>query len=94
MTVLRVVVHGRVQGVGFRYSARAEAERLGVHGWVRNRDDGSVEAEISGSEKQLERMLRWLEHGPRGASVRSLDTTPIADESVAASHGSTFRITY
>ena len=66
---LRVRVSGRVQGVGFRWSAGREANRLGVTGWVRNAADGSVEAEIHGADDALDGMLAWFARGPEGASV-------------------------
>ncbi|WP_159601838.1 acylphosphatase [Agromyces humi] len=69
----RVEVHGAVQGVGFRYSARLEAERRGVAGWIRNRPDGAVEAEIEGDEASVQAMLDWLANGPRGARVERIE---------------------
>ncbi len=62
-------MHGRVQGVGFRWATAAEAERLGVAGHVRNLPDGTVEAEVEGTADAVERMREWLAHGPPGASV-------------------------
>lgn len=93
MTSRRVVVHGLVQGVGFRYSARAEAERLGISGWVRNRADGAVEAEIRGDADQLQLMLDWLARGPRGAAVASVEVSEPSElnESAEASGGSDAR---
>lgn len=73
-----------VQGVGFRYSARAEAERLGISGWIRNRTDGAVEAEIRGDSEQVQRMLDWLGHGPRGAAVTSLEVSQLGEHGVAS----------
>ncbi|MFD4421041.1 acylphosphatase [Agromyces sp. NPDC058484] len=70
-----VVVHGVVQGVGYRYSARLEAGRLGVSGWVRNRADGGVEAEVEGDEASVDAMLEWLAAGPPGAVVRGTDVS-------------------
>lgn len=67
----RVVVSGVVQGVGFRWSTRAEADRLGVAGVVRNRPDGTVEAEVEGRADAVERMLEWLAQGPPGSRVTS-----------------------
>jgi acylphosphatase len=84
----RVVVHGGVQGIGFRYSARREADRLGVAGWIRNRSDGAVEAEVEGDAGAVQAMLDWLAAGPPGARVEGTETAgvdPIGD------HG--FRIT-
>ncbi len=69
----RVVAHGRVQGVWFREGARRQAERLGVAGWVRNRRDGAVEAELEGPTEPVELLVRWFEHGPPDARVDRLD---------------------
>jgi acylphosphatase len=65
----RVVVTGRVQGVFFRDSARSEARRCGVAGWVTNRDDGSVEAVLEGEPDAVEALVAWLRHGPERARV-------------------------
>lgn len=69
-----VTVHGYVQAVGFRYGARIEAKRLGISGWIRNRSDGAVEAEIEGDEASVDAMLAWLDDGPPGADVTSIST--------------------
>lgn len=68
----RVVVDGRVQGVWFRDSCRREAEAVGVTGWVRNRDDGRVEAAFEGDELAVERLVAWCRHGPPRAVVTSV----------------------
>ena len=64
-----LIISGRVQGVGFRYSMLAEAERLGVTGWVRNRRDGTVEAVVDGRPAAVAAMIEWANTGPRGARV-------------------------
>lgn len=69
----RVVVHGRVQGVWFRESARQQAERLGVAGWVRNRPDGAVEAELEGDGEDVEVLVSWFRLGPADARVDSVE---------------------
>ena len=69
MKAVRVEVHGRVQGVWFRASARAEAERLGVRGWVRNRADGSVEAFAQGDDAAVDALVSWCRTGPTAAEV-------------------------
>lgn len=69
---LMVRVHGRVQGVGFRYACRHEAERLGILGWVRNRRDGSVETCIVGEDAAVAAMRSWLQQGPNFADVREV----------------------
>ncbi|NYG22219.1 acylphosphatase [Agromyces hippuratus] len=70
-----VIVHGSVQGVGFRYSAALEARRLGVAGWARNRPEGTVELEIEGAEASVDAMLDWLTTGPQGAVVERTDVS-------------------
>lgn len=69
------VVRGRVQGVGFRYSVRAEATRLGLAGWVANEADGSVHCVAEGPRAQLEVLLDMLREGPRGAWVADVAAT-------------------
>jgi acylphosphatase len=81
VAVLRVVVRGRVQGVGFRWFVREQARQLGVRGWVRNRSDGSVEIEAEGDLASLEALRRSLESGPTGARVSSVDDLPKAESS-------------
>ncbi len=68
----RVIVHGHVQGVFFRDTIRREAERRGVAGWVRNRDDGAVEAVFEGPGNDVEAMVELCRRGPRGARVESV----------------------
>ena len=70
---LHGVVHGDVQGVGFRYFLMREARHLGLHGWVRNRDDGTVEFVAEGSRPDLERLRQTAERGPRMARVDKVD---------------------
>jgi acylphosphatase len=65
----RVVISGRVQGVGFRYFAQDTALREGVTGWVRNLPDGRVEALVEGDVEAVTRVERALRRGPRGARV-------------------------
>jgi len=68
-----VVVTGLVQGVSFRASMRDAALRHGVQGWVRNREDGSVEALVQGEEAQVEALIAWVEVGPPGARVTGVN---------------------
>jgi acylphosphatase len=70
-----VKVTGRVQGVSFRWYAMQEAQRLGVHGWVRNEPDGSVVAHVEGDDQAVESMVEWCRNGPSYASVRQLAVT-------------------
>ncbi|MDR2186250.1 MAG: acylphosphatase [Treponema sp.] len=69
---LFALIRGRVQGVGFRYSAYHEARRLGLSGWVRNTPEGEVELWAEGSGERLNALLRWLHRGPPGARVESV----------------------
>ena len=65
----RVIVSGRVQGVFFRATCAREAVRRDVRGWVRNRDDGGLEAVFEGSPEAVDAMVAWSGHGPPGAAV-------------------------
>lgn len=76
----RVHVEGRVQGVAFRWHARDQALRLGVSGWVRNCDDGSVEVWVEGEVGALREMLAWLERGPPAARVTGVRTVEVEPE--------------
>lgn len=62
-------VFGIVQGVGFRYFTWREATKIGVKGFVRNRQDGSVEVVATGTEEQITALHNWLMQGPRTATV-------------------------
>ena len=87
MTTRRVAtVHGTVQGVGFRWAARIEADRLGVAGSARNLVDGSVEVVAEGDEAAVDAMLAWLRHGPRSATVARVD---VAEDAPRGAHGFT-----
>jgi acylphosphatase len=69
----RIRVQGRVQGVFYRASARAEAQRLGLSGFVRNEPDGSVYAEAEGEREALQQFLAWCRRGPPHARVDRVD---------------------
>jgi len=73
----KVVISGRVQGVSFRASMRDRALQSGVKGWVRNRDDGAVEALVQGEEADVEKLIEWAKLGPAGARVLSLGREPL-----------------
>jgi len=62
-------VRGHVQGVGFRFACVRQAHQLGITGWVRNMEDGSVQALIQGKINQIDAMLSWLHIGPPSATV-------------------------
>lgn len=65
----RLFIHGRVQGVGFRWSLNAQANALGLAGWVRNWHDGSVEALVRGQPDAVEALTAWAWQGPPAARV-------------------------
>jgi len=69
----RVIVHGRVQGVGFRYSLARQAQSRGVTGSAANRPDGAVEVVLEGEPEAVESLVRWCEAGPRGAAVERVE---------------------
>lgn len=73
----RVRVRGRVQGVGFRDACARHARAQGITGWVRNRDDGSVEAMLQGPPQRLAQMCEWLRVGVPAARVDDLAITPV-----------------
>jgi acylphosphatase len=73
---LRLLIHGRVQGVFFRDSMRAEGQRLGIAGWVRNRSDGTVEAAVQGEAAAVDAIVRWAHRGPQHARVERVDIEP------------------
>lgn len=80
MRRVRFVVTGRVQGVGFRWFVRAEARPLGINGWIRNREDGAVEAEVEGREDAIDALAACLEVGPPSAIVTNVEISEISDE--------------
>jgi len=72
-TRLHVFISGRVQGVFFRANTESMARGLNLAGWVRNLDDGRVEAVFEGSRRDVERMLSWCHEGPPGAVVNRVE---------------------
>ena len=75
---VHVYVSGVVQGVYYRASTQREAERLGLHGWVRNLHDGRVEFEAEGPERDVEALLSWARQGPPAARVDHLQIEELA----------------
>jgi acylphosphatase len=85
----RLVISGRVQGVGFRWFARDAAQREGVTGWVRNLPDGRVEAYVEGDAEAVERVERSLRRGPGSAHVKDV----FVDEDIPGGTYKDFSIT-
>ena len=79
----RVVVHGFVQGVGFRFAVERTARSHGVAGWVRNRMDGTVEAVFEGEGQDVEALVGFCRRGPRGAEVDRIDVAAESPEGLA-----------
>jgi acylphosphatase len=76
----RFLVRGLVQGVGFRWSAMAEGNRLGLDGWARNLADGRVEVHAQGDPAALAALAAWLRAGPLGADVSAVVEAPAEPE--------------
>ena len=72
-TRAHVRITGSVQGVGFRYATRSEANALGLNGWVRNLDTGEVEAVFEGAQEAVDEMVEWCREGPPGSWVRHVN---------------------
>ena len=70
-----MTIQGKVQGVGFRYAARAKANDLKVAGWVSNDPDGSVRAFVQGNEPAVDIFTEWMRSGPAGANVTDFALT-------------------
>ena len=76
-----LAIHGKVQGVWYRASAQAEATRLGLRGWVRNRHEGWVEALVIGTQSAIDEFIDWAHQGPPKAEVARIEISA-ADEAV------------
>lgn len=80
-----LIIRGRVQGVGYRFSLQQQALTHRVRGWVHNRPDGSVESVLQGPRGALDAIIDWCWRGPRGAAVHDVEVTwgepsqPISD---------------
>ena len=79
---VRVLVGGRVQGVGYRQSCADRARREHVAGWVRNLRDGRVEAVFEGPADRVAAMVDWCRHGPSAARVTGVETRPEPPEAL------------
>jgi len=69
---LMIIVSGKVQGVGFRYSALKKANELGIKGYVRNKSDGTVYIEIEGEPETLDFFIMWCKNGPSWSQVNDV----------------------
>lgn len=82
-TTLRLLISGRVQGVGFRYAFADEARSRKLRGWVRNRRDGRVEAIVAGPATDVDAIVAWSRRGPAAAQVTGIETA-VADGDFAS----------
>ena len=72
---LDIIITGKVQGVGFRFSTKAVADQLGVKGFIKNEPNGNVFIAAEADDISLEMFLDWCKEGPEGAQVNSVETT-------------------
>lgn len=72
MKTAHLLIEGKVQGVFFRETSRRVAERCEIRGWIRNRDDGKVEALITGEEDNVKQFIDWCREGPEKAIVANV----------------------
>ena len=79
---VRVLISGKVQGVGYRISTLHQARKLAINGWVLNRFDGGVEAVFEGEAKAVEQMVKWCNLGPSAAFVRDVAIETIEPEGI------------
>ena len=80
VTTLRLIIRGRVQGVGFRYALADEARSRKLRGWVRNRRDGCVEAIVAGPATEVDAIVLWSSPGPASAQVTAIETEVVEGE--------------
>jgi acylphosphatase len=72
MPTIHIQISGKVQGVYYRASAREEAQKLKLTGWVKNMSNGDVEATATGNEESLAKFVEWCREGPPGANVENI----------------------
>jgi acylphosphatase len=84
MPTVHLIIKGRVQGVFFRATAKDIADETGVKGWIKNTEEGDVEAMISGSNAQVEKFIEWCRVGPKRAVVTDVVVTNKEEENFDA----------
>jgi acylphosphatase len=80
MPTVHLMIKGKVQGVFYRATARDEAEKLGLTGWIKNTQDGNVEAVVNGSREHIDRYIAWCWKGPARAKVESVEVKDLQEE--------------
>jgi len=76
MPTVHLLIKGKVQGVFYRATAKDKAAELGITGWIKNTDDGDVEAMVTGNDEAIKKFTQWCKQGPRKANVTSVISTP------------------
>jgi acylphosphatase len=79
MATNHLLIKGKVQGVFFRASAKKLADKLNITGWIRNTEDGNVEAMATGDMEQLQEFIKWCKQGPEKAKVEDVIVTPVKE---------------
>lgn len=78
-----IYISGKVQGVSFRYHTFERAQKLGIKGWVRNLEDGRVEAVLAGKvESKLNELVEFMKTGPQKASVEKIEVKEVTDREI------------
>lgn len=90
MKRFHILISGEVQGVSFRYNSRKKAHSLNLRGWVRNLENGDVEIDVEGNDKEVLEFLQWCERGSHGAEVERIKAV---EKNPELKHG-TFEIVY
>ena len=76
MPTVHLLIKGKVQGVFYRATAKDKAAELGITGWIKNTDDGDVEAMVTGNDEAIKQFTQWCKRGPKNATVTSVISTP------------------
>jgi len=84
MPTNHLLIKGTVQGVNYRASAKAQADRLSIKGWVRNTPEGHVEITATGDASSLDQFISWCRRGPTHATVTSVETKPLPETPFAS----------
>ena len=77
---MHLLIKGKVQGVFYRATAKTVAKTIGVTGWIKNTDEGYVEAIVAGTDSQLQKFIDWCRQGPSGAIITNVSVKEIAEE--------------
>ncbi|MEJ7736177.1 MAG: acylphosphatase [Chitinophagaceae bacterium] len=80
MSTVHLIIHGKVQGVFYRASAKRMAEQSNIKGWIRNSPEGNVEIIAQGADEQVEKFIHWCKQGPSGARVDNCLVEPAEEQ--------------